>query len=116
MNWSKLPVSKLLALSGIAVLVLVYLVFPDRQEITYSADDPFAIENALLLEENSNLDHSLKKYQFKADSLTHLITSKNQIIHSLKSEIDEKLNHINRLSTAELEQFFAGIKTDSLPH
>jgi len=115
-NLSKIPWFKALAILGVALLIVVYLVIPDRQTLTPVLDEALAQKNEALIQQNNALDALLLDSRAKTDSLHLLITSKNQIIHSLKSQIDEKINRINALSTAELEQFFTRLKTDSLPH
>ncbi|WP_299213738.1 hypothetical protein [uncultured Dokdonia sp.] len=100
----------------VIVLVSTYL-FSDNR-IQAKTIFPYLLEqeNKELFARNIQLDSKVQDLKQRAENLQEIINEKDQQIYHLKITLDENINRINNYSTTELEQFFARLKTDSLPH
>ncbi|MFC4636486.1 hypothetical protein ACFO3O_21450 [Dokdonia ponticola] len=99
----------------VIVLVSTYL-FSDDDIQTTTLPDLLEQENKELFALNTALDTKVQDLKIQAKNLQEIINEKDQQIYHLKITLDENINRINNYSILELEQFFARLKTDSLPH
>ncbi|MFC4633496.1 hypothetical protein ACFO3O_06235 [Dokdonia ponticola] len=106
-------------ITGIVLVILVvssYLLSTNQLQTTNTIPDILEQENKELSALNIQLDTRIKDLKIQAGNLQGIIDQKDQEIYHLKTVLDENINRINNYSIPQLEQFFARLKTDSLPH
>lgn len=100
----------------VIVLVSTYLFSDKTPQNTSPITSLLETKNKELFAHNIQLDTKVQDLKQRAENLQEIINEKDQQIYHLKIKLDENINRINNYSILELEQFFARLKTDSLPH
>ncbi len=106
------PILLVLWMVGL-VLLLVFYIIPQEERLQNDTIEKLEQENERLVLRNVTLDEEILQLKKESDSLTTHISLSEQTIKKLETQLYEKLDRINAMSAMDLQEYFAGFKTDS---
>lgn len=93
------------------VLLLVFYIIPQEEALETSEIKKLQTVNEKLVLENGSLDTEIVRLKKQSDSLSGHITKSHQTIQKLETELNEKINRINTMSTVDLFEYFSKFDT-----